>query len=160
MEDRPKLKSRIGVLQRIAASNLRVVVAAAFVGTVFGCGFCILFPSVKYWGSQYVRDGEFDLIHNWFSRRHPFAISDHVVVVTLDDEKSILEVGPLPWSAFRYAELINRLTEYGASVIGFDAFVEEKPSRLTIEHPTLPTITILHSQDGELAFQAAVRRHG
>ncbi|MBN2466943.1 MAG: CHASE2 domain-containing protein, partial [Deltaproteobacteria bacterium] len=58
---------------------------------------------------------------------------DKVVLVAID-EKSLDEVGRWPWPRTRIAEIIDRLTEDGAKVIGFDmVFPEPDENRILRE---------------------------
>ena len=50
---------------------------------------------------------------------------DGVVIVDID-EKSIGEIGQFPWRRDIFAKLIDRLDQYGASVITFDIFFSEE----------------------------------
>ena len=52
-------------------------------------------------------------------------ISGNVVIVDVD-EKSLKEKGRWPWPRTLMAELVNRLSEADAAVIGFDVLFPEK----------------------------------
>jgi len=52
---------------------------------------------------------------------------DEIVIVKIDEE-SIRTIGRWPWSREHWAKLIERLTEWGAKVIGIDAIFAENES--------------------------------
>jgi adenylate cyclase len=52
-------------------------------------------------------------------------VSDQVVIVAID-EHSLKREGRWPWSRTRLAKLVDKLTESGAAVIGFDFLFPEK----------------------------------
>ncbi|MCI4661914.1 MAG: adenylate/guanylate cyclase domain-containing protein [Neomegalonema sp.] len=65
-----------------------------------------------------------------FQRAEPrSAIGDEVVIVDID-EASIRQLGQWPWSRDRLGQLVERLDQAGAAVIGFDMVFAE-PDRLS-----------------------------
>ena len=52
-------------------------------------------------------------------------VSGQVVIVAID-EQSLKREGRWPWSRTRLAKLVDKLTESGAAVIGFDFLFPEK----------------------------------
>jgi len=58
--------------------------------------------------------------------------TDKVALVVID-EKSLDEIGRWPWPRTRIAELIDRLSEYGARVIGFDIVFPEPDENKTLQ---------------------------
>jgi adenylate cyclase len=63
--------------------------------------------------------------------RGPLKPLDKVVLAAID-EKSLDEIGRWPWPRTRIAELVDRLTEYGAKVIAFDAVFPEPDVNSTL----------------------------
>ncbi|UUZ79967.1 adenylate/guanylate cyclase domain-containing protein [Paenibacillus sp. P26] len=57
---------------------------------------------------------DFDLRHTMSQQPH-----EDIVIIGIDDQ-SIREVGPYPWDRKVYAQLIHKLEQAGAKVIGFD----------------------------------------
>jgi CHASE2 domain-containing sensor protein len=64
----------------------------------------------------------YDAYQNLFIEKDNY---DGVVIVDID-EKSIGEIGQFPWRRDIFAKLINRLDQYGSSVIAFDIFFSEE----------------------------------
>ena len=64
----------------------------------------------------------YDIYQSLFIKKSNF---DEVVIVDID-EKSIGEIGQFPWRRDVFANLIERLNQYGVSVITFDIFFSEK----------------------------------
>ena len=64
----------------------------------------------------------YDIYQSLFIKKSNF---DEVVIVDID-EKSIGEIGQFPWRRDVFANLIERLNQYGVSVIAFDIFFSEK----------------------------------
>ena len=60
-----------------------------------------------------------------FIVRGPIQTTDNVTIVDLD-EKSLRELGQWPWQRYKVAQLLQRLTEAGAGVIGFDIVFAER----------------------------------
>ncbi len=59
-----------------------------------------------------------------FRARGPQPTSGEVVVVAIDD-RSLDAIGRWPWSRDRHAALVDRLREWGASVVAFDTLFSE-----------------------------------
>jgi len=74
---------------------------------------------------------------------------DKVVLVAID-EKSLDEIGRWPWPRTRIAELIDRLSEYDAKVIGFDIVFPEPD-----ENTVLQEVKSLKRKISELAVENA-----
>lgn len=70
------------------------------------------------------------------------ALASDVVIVAID-ERSIASLGRWPWTRSHHAQLIDRLTEYKAKVIGFDVLFTEEESVLS-----------------DTEFADAIARHG
>src|SRR5271154_6795009 len=60
----------------------------------------------------------------------PRAATKRQVVIVDIDEESLRKLGQWPWSRIRVADLITKLTDAGAAVIGFDVTFPE-PDRLS-----------------------------
>ena len=63
----------------------------------------------------------FDRRFHWRGIKKPSPI----VVAAVIDEKSLDQEGKWPWPRHKIAELINKLSDDGAKVIGFDVFFSE-----------------------------------
>jgi adenylate cyclase len=59
-------------------------------------------------------------------------VSDQVVIVAID-EHSLKREGRWPWSRTRLAKLVDKLTESGAAVIGFDFLFPERETSISID---------------------------
>ncbi|MEJ2619996.1 MAG: EAL domain-containing protein [Candidatus Thiodiazotropha sp.] len=68
------------------------------------------------------------LIYDYFLNLQDSRISDQLVVVAIDDI-SLQVVGRWPWSRRVHAQLLDRLTEMGARVVGFDVLFSEAETR-------------------------------
>src|SRR5712691_3438171 len=62
---------------------------------------------------------------DFFQVIQPRVLTERPVVIVDIDEKSLKTVGQWPWARTRVADLIARLTELGAAVIGFDIVFAE-----------------------------------
>ena len=80
---------------------------------------------IKIQDSNFVRKVEnisYDAYQSIFIKKSTF---DDVVIIDID-EKSIGEIGQFPWRRDIFANLINKLNQYGVSVITFDVFFSEE----------------------------------
>jgi adenylate cyclase len=59
-------------------------------------------------------------------------VSDQVVIVAID-EKSLAKEGRWPWPRTKLAQLVDKLSEVGVAVIGFDIFFPEKDVYIPME---------------------------
>jgi adenylate cyclase len=75
---------------------------------------------------QELRVRVFDL----FQVLHPREAAQRPVVIVDIDEKSLKTIGQWPWPRTRVADLITRLTQMGALVVGFDIVFAE-PDRMS-----------------------------
>ena len=66
------------------------------------------------------------------SLRDPRPVSDQVVIVAID-EQSLKREGRWPWPRSRYAKLVDKLTESGAAVIGFDFLFPERETHVSLD---------------------------
>ncbi|MDB3932516.1 CHASE2 domain-containing protein [Candidatus Pelagibacter sp.] len=90
-----------------------------------GIVLLILLVFFKIQDSNFVMKIEnisYDAYQNLFIEKDNY---DGVVIVDID-EKSIGEIGQFPWRRDIFAKLINRLDQYGSSVIAFDIFFSEE----------------------------------
>jgi adenylate cyclase len=95
----------------------------------------------------------------------PREVTQRPVVIVDIDENSLRKLGQWPWPRTRVADLVNRLTEAGALVIGFDVVFSE-PDRLSpgvaadsfrdVDEETRKKLRALPSNDQVLAD--AIRR--
>ena len=79
---------------------------------------------IKIQDSNFVRKIEnisYDAYQSLFVEKSTF---DEVVIIDID-EKSIGEIGQFPWRRDIFANLIQKLNQYGVSVITFDVFFSE-----------------------------------
>ena len=80
---------------------------------------------IKIQDSNFVRKIEnisYDAYQSLFIEKSNF---DEVVIIDID-EKSIGEIGQFPWRRDIFADLIQKLNQYGVSVITFDVFFSEE----------------------------------
>ena len=90
-----------------------------------GIVLLILLVFFKIQDSNFVMKVEniaYDAYQSLFIKKDNY---DGVVIVDID-EKSIGEIGQFPWRRDIFAKLINRLDQYGSSVIAFDIFFSEE----------------------------------
>jgi len=90
-----------------------------------GIVLLILLVFFKIQDSNFVMKVEniaYDAYQSLFIKKDNY---DGVVIVDID-EKSIGEIGQFPWRRDIFAKLINRLEQYGSSVIAFDIFFSEE----------------------------------
>jgi len=90
-----------------------------------GIVLLILLVFFKIQDSNFVMKVEniaYDAYQSLFIKKDNY---DGVVIVDID-EKSIGEIGQFPWRRDVFAKLIDRLNQYGSSVIAFDIFFSEE----------------------------------
>lgn len=104
---------------------------------------------------QVLREIAFD----FYQRLHPRPDADFPVRVIDVDEASLAALGQWPWPRDRLATLSDRLTELGASAIGFDMLFPEpdrmSPSRIAASLPGVDAATL---PDYDAIFAAALSR--
>jgi adenylate cyclase len=66
------------------------------------------------------------------SLRDPRPVSGQVVIVAID-EPSLKREGRWPWPRTRMAKLVDKLTDSGAAVIGFDFVFSEKETQVSLD---------------------------
>ena len=96
----------------------------------FGCAFFIsLFASYVYLiVPKLYEDLDNRLRDSMFLLRGEISHSNNVVIVDIDD-KSLSKIGQWPWSRDVISEMLQKLTDYKAAIIGFDmVFAEEDRS--------------------------------
>ena len=89
-----------------------------------GIVLLIFLVLIKIQDSNFVRKIEnisYDAYQSLFVEKSTF---DEVVIIDID-EKSIGEIGQFPWRRDIFANLIQKLNQYGVSVITFDVFFSE-----------------------------------
>ena len=90
-----------------------------------GIVLLIFLVLIKIQDSNFVRKIEnisYDAYQSLFVEKSTF---DEVVIIDID-EKSIGEIGQFPWRRDIFADLIQKLNQYGVSVITFDVFFSEE----------------------------------
>ena len=90
-----------------------------------GIVLLIFLVLIKIQDSNFVRKIEnisYDAYQSLFIEKSTF---DEVVIIDID-EKSIGEIGQFPWRRDIFANLIQKLNQYGVSVITFDVFFSEE----------------------------------
>jgi len=90
-----------------------------------GIVLLIFLVLIKIQDSNFVRKIEnisYDTYQSLFIEKSTF---DEVVIIDID-EKSIGEIGQFPWRRDIFANLIQKLNQYGVSVITFDVFFSEE----------------------------------
>ncbi|HET9716233.1 MAG TPA: adenylate/guanylate cyclase domain-containing protein [Pseudolabrys sp.] len=95
---------------------------------------------------QELRLRVFDL----FQVLHPREATQRPVVIVDIDEKSLNAIGQWPWARTRIADLISRVTQMGALVVGFDVVFAE-PDRMS------PSIAADSFRDLDDATRAKLR---
>ena len=91
----------------------------------FGILLLFFLVLIKIQDSDFVRKIEnisYDAYQSSFIEKNNF---DEVVIIDID-EKSIGEIGQFPWRRDVFADLIQKLNQYGVSVITFDVFFSEE----------------------------------
>ena len=91
----------------------------------FGILLLFFLVLIKIQDSNFVRKIEnisYDAYQSSFIEKNNF---DEVVIIDID-EKSIGEIGQFPWRRDVFANLIQKLEQYGVSVITFDVFFSEE----------------------------------
>ncbi|MCB1451309.1 MAG: adenylate/guanylate cyclase domain-containing protein [Nitratireductor sp.] len=108
---------------------------------------------------QTVRNQSFDL----YQRIHPREFQKFPVAIADIDEGSLKKYGQWPWPRTRVAELVTKLTQAGAVVIGFDIVFAEadrlSPERIAEDNPQLPETVraeLSALPSNELAFARAI----
>ena len=124
---------------------------------------------------------DFELFHQWELKSYDFKVrvrgvrpvSDQVVIIAID-EKSLKEVGRWPWPRTILAQLVDRLSEAGVSVIGLDVLFPEKdayvPSQTVKEYIKGKDLTGVNMEtlikwfdeasDSDTKFADAISRSG
>jgi len=90
-----------------------------------GIVLLIFLVLIKIQDSNFVRKIEnisYDAYQSLFIEKSTF---DEVVIIDID-EKSIGEIGQFPWRRDIFADLIQKLNQYGVSIITFDVFFSEE----------------------------------
>jgi CHASE2 domain-containing sensor protein len=91
----------------------------------FGILLLFFLVLIKIQDSDFVRKIEnisYDAYQSLFIEKNNF---EEVVIIDID-EKSIGEIGQFPWRRDVFADLIQKLNQYGVSVISFDVFFSEE----------------------------------
>ena len=91
----------------------------------FGILLLFFLVLIKIQDSDFVRKIEnisYDAYQSLFIEKNNF---EEVVIIDID-EKSIGEIGQFPWRRDVFADLIQKLNQYGVSVITFDVFFSEE----------------------------------
>jgi len=99
-----------------------------FVTISLGLLSALLTLFLYIWSPRFLR--EVDLRYSDFSFKKLRGIvkpGPDVVIVAID-EKSVNELGRWPWSRKHIAELVEKLTDYGAKVVSFDVIFSEPES--------------------------------
>jgi len=86
-----------------------------------------------------------------FELRGPIKTTSRVVIIDID-EKSISHYGQWPWARSLSAELIEKLTQLGAGIIGLDMVFSENDGKAIINESNSSTPQICqHPNDSKLA---------
>jgi adenylate cyclase len=99
----------------------KFVLSARFAGFVA----VAIFAFVRLWDPApltIARNTFFDFLQ----RAHPRLVEDYPVTIVDVDDKSLAKIGQWPWPRSILANLVGRLSESGAAVIGFDMIFPEK----------------------------------
>ena len=92
-----------------------------------------VFALLRFWDPSPLEIAR-DYLFDFYQKAHPRAVADYPVAIVDIDDKSLSEIGQWPWPRSMLAKLVNRLSEDGAAVIGFDMIFPERdrlsPARL------------------------------
>jgi adenylate cyclase len=86
----------------------------------------------------------YDQRYNLMSK--PSVNPEHKIVVVDIDERSLQAEGQWPWDRFKLGQLLERLTEYGVLVTGFD---------ITFPEPQRNTVRDIAARSDELTLDTA-----
>ncbi len=92
--------------------------------TLIGFGITLLVTVTYFIDPAFFRFMELKSLDLKFLARGAIKPGDETVIVAID-EKSLDEVGRWPWSRDIQAKLVNKLNDYGARVIAYDAVFSE-----------------------------------
>ena len=142
--------------------SLRWVLSHLFIGMLLLAGLMSLYPSA--WVDN-IRHQAFDFYQR-LSPREPTPGKMAAPVAVIDiDELSLKEIGQWPWSRTTLATLVERLTEYGVAVVGFDMIFSEadrtSPRFFVAEHKELPPAiaqALSSMPDNEQVFADAISK--
>ena len=114
---------------------------------VFLC-LTLLFRIIDPGPLEFLRLKYFDFLQSVMPRTAP---ADSPVTIVDIDEKSLTALGQWPWPRARMGEILDRLTDYNARVVGYDVIFAE-PQRYNTDTQS--------AADSDLAFADAIRRSG
>jgi adenylate cyclase len=135
-------------------------------GTRIGLAAGIVFGLLRLAAPMPLEVLDLKLLDLRYGMRGRITPGDDVVLVCID-EQSLREVGRWPWSRATLAELVDRLTEAGARVIGFDMiFDQPDPSvdwealfnRLPPTASSSELAAALRAHDSDARLATALRR--
>lgn len=133
------MKNFLKLLQRLfRPTYLRLTVILVFLNLI-----------LVIWEPPLLHNLELKLYDLLFQLRGPEPVGPEVVIIAIDDA-SLKALGRWPWSRQQIAQLLERLQEAGARVIGFDVIFAEKE-----ESQGLTVVTEL-----ERRFRSLVDYHG
>ena len=104
---------------------------------------------IKIQDSNFVKKVEnisYDAYQSFFIEKSTF---EDVAIIDID-EKSIGEIGQFPWRRDIFADLIQKLNQYGVSVITFDVFFSEEDKQNTkkiLEEFNINNDTVIDSDE-------------
>ena len=81
------------------------------------------FPSVRFWFAPHIYAYQWRVLHSIIKSN----VDPPVAVVVVPDPMDWNNAGLPPWPGSAYGILIEKLNAQGASFIGFDALLQEKP---------------------------------
>lgn len=103
---------------------LRILFSHWFIGLLFLVTGLIYHRTDHHW-IEWLRHHTFDIYQQIQPREpnpHKMAAPVHIIDI---DERSLTAIGQWPWPRTTLAQLVDKLTEYGAAVIGFDIVFSE-----------------------------------
>ena len=89
-----------------------------------GIALLILIVILRFFDPPFIRILNLKTLDLFFQHRGVQSTGKQVVIVAVD-EKSIADKGRWPWSRSIMAKLVDKLTQYGTRVIGFDIVFSE-----------------------------------
>ena len=134
----PSLKSsHIGVKRYLARAFLALLTTVGVLGHVSGM-----------YQLPYIDQIEDILYDTRVRLSAPGGIDDRIVIVAID-ERSLQLLGHWPFTREKFAALMNNLTDYGATVVGFDVLFAERDVSADVDR-----LRMLAGEQGDSEFIA------
>lgn len=111
----------VTTFSRLLTDRTHRMRSAMLIGLLLTVLFAILLVLKPSWLER-IENNTYDYR---FKLRGPLSNPDAVVIAAID-EKSIARLGRWPWSRDRLAQLVDKLSDYGAEIVVFDIILSEK----------------------------------